>query len=70
MAIRSHSAHHKNYLGLLQMDCSSPCALQIAVVNGSGEGNHVADVAHAREIHDAALEAQAEAGVTGRAVLA
>ena len=37
--------------------------LQFAVAHGAGERNGVPDVAHAGEIHHAALEAQAEAGV-------
>ena len=44
--------------------------LQFAVADGSGEGDGITDVADAGQIHDAALEAQAEAGMAGRAVLA
>ena len=44
--------------------------LQVAVADGSGEGKHVPDVAHAGEVHDAALKAQTVARVTGGAVLA
>ena len=43
--------------------------LQLAVVDGAGEGNGIADVADAGHVHDHALEAQAEAGMTGGAVL-
>ena len=43
--------------------------LQFAVADGSGEGQHVPDVAHTGQVHDAALKAKAEAGVTGGAVL-
>ena len=38
--------------------------LQIAVVDRAREREHVADVGDAGEIHDAALEAEAEARVT------
>lgn len=48
---------------------TGPSFLQIAVVDGSGEGDHIPDVAHAGEVHDAPLKAQAEAGVTGGTVL-
>ena len=44
--------------------------LQFAVADGSGEGDGVADVADAGEVHDAALEAQAETGVAGGTVFA
>ncbi len=44
--------------------------LQVAVANGSGEGNGVPDVADTGQVHDATLEAQTEARVTGGAVLA
>ena len=44
--------------------------LQVAVAHGSGERKHVPDVAHAGEVHDAALKAQTVARVTGGAVLA
>ena len=43
---------------------------KIAVVDCAREGDDVADIAHAGQVHDAALEAEAEAGVAGRAVLA
>ncbi len=43
--------------------------LQIAVAHGSGERQHIPDVAHTGQIHDAALKAQTEACVTGGAVL-
>ena len=44
--------------------------LQLTVIYGSGEGQYIADVAHAGQIHDAALKAQTEACVAGGAVLA
>ena len=44
--------------------------LQLAVVDGAGEGDGVADVADASHVHDHTLKAQTEAGVTGGAVLA
>ena len=44
--------------------------LQFAVAHGSGEGQHVADVAHAGQVHDTALKSKAKAGVTAGAVLA
>ena len=44
--------------------------LQFAVADGSGEGDSVADVADTGQVHDAALEAQTEACVTGGTVLA
>ena len=43
--------------------------LQLAVAHGSGEGQHIADVAHTGQVHHAALEAQTETGVTAGAVL-
>ena len=36
-------------------------ALEIAVPRGAREGDHVADVLHAGDVHDEALEAEAEA---------
>ena len=49
-----------------------PCFphLQIAVADGPREGDGVADVADAGQVHDAAFEAEAEARVAGRAVFA
>lgn len=44
-----------------------PC-LQLAVVYGSGEGDHVADIGHAGKVHNAALKAQPEAGVAAGTV--
>ena len=42
-------------------------ALQIAVAYGSGEGQHIPDVAHTGEVHDTALKAQAEAWASSAA---
>ena len=44
-------------------------SLQFAVSDSAREGQHVADVSDAGEVHDTALEAQAEAGMAGGAVL-
>ena len=54
----------------LNIAITSLVVLQLAVTHGSGEGDGIPDVADAGQIHDAALEAQAEAGMTGGAVLA
>lgn len=45
-------------------------ALQFAVANRAGEGQRVANVADAGEVHNHPLKAQAEAGMTVGAVLA
>ena len=42
---------------------------KLAVVDGTGEGDHVTDVGYTGEIHDATLEAQTEACMASRAVL-
>ena len=47
---------------------SASLLLQFAVVDCSGEGEDIADIADAGQIHDAALKAQTETCVTGRAV--
>ena len=52
------------------MNLVLPERLQLAVIDSAREREHVADVGDASEIHDAALEAQTEACVAGRAVLA
>ena len=44
--------------------------LEFGAAGGAGEGQHVADVGNARQVHDEALEAQAETGVGGGAELA
>ena len=48
----------------------TPCVLEVGVAGGAGEGQDVADVRDAGEVHDHALEAHAEAGVLRGAVLA
>ena len=53
---------------MLPLLCNdSILVLQFAVAHGTGEGENVADVGHAGQVHDTALEAQTEAGVTGGA---
>lgn len=44
--------------------------LEVRVADGAGVREDVADVIDAREVHDEALEAQAEAGVVAGAVAA
>ena len=44
--------------------------LQFAVIDRAREGNHIADVAHTGQVHDAALKAKTEARVPSRTILA
>ena len=52
--------------------CHPEAALpsKLAVADGPGERKDVTDIAHAGQVHDAALEAQAKAGVPDRTVFA
>ena len=45
-----------------------PGILQVAVVDRSGEGDNIPNVAHTGQVHHAPLKSETEAGVAGRAI--
>ena len=45
-----------------------PGSLQLAVADGSWERNHIADITHSGQIHDAALKTEPKACMARRAV--
>ena len=44
-------------------------SLEVAIVDGSREGNNIADITHSGNIHDQPLKAKPKPGMAGRTIL-